>query len=229
MSCNTTQQVRFQLRRGDQTYWDNHALDVLLTGEPGYNTTTNQLKIGNGGNTWGQLPYINVAGQVGTYTTLTASTTILTGATLAAGSNSFGVTFPGGTQPNQGTRIQFVGGVVAPPLASNTAYYVLGTTASSLSVSRTNGGLNIVLLVNAKEMSSTQITLGNGNDDPNFTSAGAGAGQAIWFASVTGTANGGVNTATLYYVRTVSRTYTSDSSPAIIEVSLTPGGIAISK
>jgi hypothetical protein len=46
--------VTFQLRRGTTSEW-NSASTRLAQGEPGFDTVTNQLKIGNGSSSWSQL------------------------------------------------------------------------------------------------------------------------------------------------------------------------------
>jgi hypothetical protein len=77
--CNTTQKVRFQLRRATVAQWTT-SNPVLLAGEPALSSDTNQLKIGDGVTQWANLPYINVqgiAGQVGTPTTLLPAATLV--------------------------------------------------------------------------------------------------------------------------------------------------------
>jgi len=53
-SC--TRNVRFELRRNTKLGWPSNF--VLLAGEPGTETDTGQMKIGNGVSTWSQLPYV---------------------------------------------------------------------------------------------------------------------------------------------------------------------------
>ena len=48
--------IRFQLRRGQATEWRS-VNPVLLHGEPGVETDTGKLKIGNGATSWNELPY----------------------------------------------------------------------------------------------------------------------------------------------------------------------------
>ena len=49
---------RIQQRRDKQNTWIERD-PVLLQGEFGYETDTNRLKIGNGVNSWNNLPYID--------------------------------------------------------------------------------------------------------------------------------------------------------------------------
>ena len=60
MSCGTTN-VKFKLRRDTGTNWSN-ANPVLQSGEPGFDTTANALKIGDGYTPWNLLPYLSGSG-----------------------------------------------------------------------------------------------------------------------------------------------------------------------
>jgi hypothetical protein len=60
MSCGTTN-VKFKLRRDTSTNWYN-ANPVLQSGEPGYDTTVNSLKIGDGHTPWNLLPFLSGSG-----------------------------------------------------------------------------------------------------------------------------------------------------------------------
>jgi hypothetical protein len=59
MAC-TTQVVKFKLRRGTAAEWrlPGPCGPTLLAGEPGYETDTNKLKIGDGVTAWCELPYL---------------------------------------------------------------------------------------------------------------------------------------------------------------------------
>jgi hypothetical protein len=48
--------VRFELRRNTKNGWDPNF--VLLAGEPGTETDTGQMKVGNGVTPWSLLPYV---------------------------------------------------------------------------------------------------------------------------------------------------------------------------
>lgn len=63
MSCSSTQNIRFQLRRATESQWIA-ANPILLAGEPAVSTDTKQIKIGTGAN-WVNTDYINLAGGVG--------------------------------------------------------------------------------------------------------------------------------------------------------------------
>lgn len=58
MACATAN-VKFLLRRATATEWAAATSRILLDGEPGFDTTNNILKIGNGGRNWSQLKSVN--------------------------------------------------------------------------------------------------------------------------------------------------------------------------
>jgi hypothetical protein len=60
-SC--TRNVRFELRRNTKLGWPSNF--VLLAGEPGTETDTGQMKVGNGVTPWNLLPYVGVNGPTG--------------------------------------------------------------------------------------------------------------------------------------------------------------------
>ena len=233
MSCNTTQQVRFQLRRGTETYWNSQAQTAPLPGEPCFNTTTNQLKIGaTDPNTglaipWGDLPYINVAGPAGTYTTLVPLLTINPAVTLTPGANTFTLTNP--ATVSLGQRVQFTADPLPAPLNRFVTYYSLTdspTGVSSIQVSATLGGPNMVLRTSAASKLGANITIQNhspnGTDTPLFVANSLSVGQALFFTAVEAT---GLSTSTLYYLVSIVQPYASGT--AIIQVSSTFGGPAI--
>lgn len=55
---------RILLRRDSSENW-NDANPILLDGEPGYETDTGKMKIGNGSNSWSDLDYYGGTGPVG--------------------------------------------------------------------------------------------------------------------------------------------------------------------
>jgi len=236
MSCNTTQQVRFQLRRGTETYWNSQAQTAPLPGEPCFNTTTNQLKIGaTDPNTglaipWGDLPYINVAGPVGTYTVLATLLTINPAVTLTPGANKFTLTNP--ATVSLGQRVQFTADPLPAPLNRFVTYYSLTDSpsidVSSIQVSRTLGGPNIILRTSVASKLGANITIQNhspnGTDTPLFVANSLSVGQALFFTAVEAT---GLSTSTLYYLVSIVQPYSSGTGTAIIQVSSTFGGSAI--
>ena len=65
----TTQIVKFKLRRGTAAEWlasPSPCGPVLAAGEPGYETDTHKLKIGDGVTAWCNLPYIQPSPQTAT-------------------------------------------------------------------------------------------------------------------------------------------------------------------
>lgn len=71
--------TQIQVRRGTATQWTS-ANPTLASGEWGFESDTNKLKIGNGSSTWTALSYA-VTGANGTITSITAGTG-LTGGTI---------------------------------------------------------------------------------------------------------------------------------------------------
>ena len=52
-----TSPIKFQLRRDTSSNWTS-ANPILYAGEPGIETNTGQMKVGDGVKTWNQLPYV---------------------------------------------------------------------------------------------------------------------------------------------------------------------------
>ena len=61
MSC--TRNVRFELRRNTKLGWNSNF--ILLAGEPGTETDTGQMKVGDGVTPWNLLPYVGGTGSIG--------------------------------------------------------------------------------------------------------------------------------------------------------------------
>lgn len=74
--------MAIRLRRGSTAAWAA-ANPVLLTGEPGYDTTTGDLRVGNGTDAWADLPNINDGTGGGGATTLDGLTDVVVGAHTA--------------------------------------------------------------------------------------------------------------------------------------------------
>ena len=73
--------TQIQVRRGTATQWTS-ANPTLASGEWGFESDTNKLKIGNGSSTWTALSYA-VTGSTGTVTSITAGTG-LSGGTITS-------------------------------------------------------------------------------------------------------------------------------------------------
>lgn len=63
MSCPPTN-IKFQLRRATYSSWST-TNPILQSGEPGFDTTNNCLKIGDGSTRWNSLSYLNSCGTGG--------------------------------------------------------------------------------------------------------------------------------------------------------------------
>lgn len=89
MACATTP-IKFQLRRDTAANW-LATNPVLKAGEPGVETDTGQMKVGDGIRSWSQLPYV---GTGGSSTTGPTGSTGSTGPTGPTGAGSTGPTGP---------------------------------------------------------------------------------------------------------------------------------------
>jgi len=78
--------VPIRIKRGDSAFWA--AADVLLLGQPGYNTETDQLAIGDGTNAWADLPKFTT----GTAYTADEATLHLAGNQFSVMDNGVGTT-----------------------------------------------------------------------------------------------------------------------------------------
>lgn len=73
--------TQIQVRRGTASQWTS-TNPTLASGEQGFETDTNKMKIGNGSTAWNSLSYA-ITGAVGTVTSIVASTG-LTGGTITS-------------------------------------------------------------------------------------------------------------------------------------------------
>jgi hypothetical protein len=64
--------VRFELRRNTKLGWNPNF--ILLAGEPGVETDTGQMKVGNGITPWNLLPYVGGGTESGGSTGATGAT-----------------------------------------------------------------------------------------------------------------------------------------------------------
>ena len=128
--CSSAQKVRFQLRRATNAQWES-GNPILLAGEPGLASDTNQLKFGDGVTNWLNLPYINVAGiagEAGTPTSLIPVARIVPAAKL---NKQINVILPFAIVQNQGiiftvTKTDVGGGTIV----EGTLYYSLENYAA---------------------------------------------------------------------------------------------------
>ena len=101
MSCPPSN-IKFQLRRAISSNWTS-TNPILQAGEPGFESDTYKLKIGDGITTWNLLPYIY--GQVQIGDTGPTGPQGITGPTGSNGTNgSQGVTGPTGPTGSNGTN-----------------------------------------------------------------------------------------------------------------------------
>jgi hypothetical protein len=75
--------TQIQIRRGTAAQWTS-TNPVLASGEQGFETDTNKMKIGNGSTAWNSLSYA-ITGAVGTVTSITAGTGLSGGTITSTG------------------------------------------------------------------------------------------------------------------------------------------------
>jgi hypothetical protein len=75
--------TQIQIRRGTAAQWTS-TNPTLASGEQGFETDTNKMKIGNGSTAWNSLSYA-ITGAVGTVTSITAGTGLSGGTITSSG------------------------------------------------------------------------------------------------------------------------------------------------
>jgi len=99
---------RIQLRKGLASAWTN-TNPVLLSGEPGYESDTGKLKIGDGFSRWNVLPYFGGGGGISSIQIEYQGTPIGSTGYTTLNFVGTGVTIAGGTGPT--ATITITGGV----------------------------------------------------------------------------------------------------------------------
>ena len=136
MSCSSTQNIRFQLRRATEAQWAA-TNPQLLPGEPAISTDTKQIKIGNGG-LWSQTDYINLAGGVGPIGTPTTLQSLLTIST-ATSKNLTVINLSAPITLSQNQAVVFPSNITASGgsggnIVAGTIYYVWATVSGLNSI-----------------------------------------------------------------------------------------------
>jgi hypothetical protein len=127
MSCSSTQNIRFQLRRATEAQWIS-TNPVLLPGEPAVSTDTKQIKIGNGSN-WVNTDYINLAGGVGASGTPTTLQSLIT-VSNAVNKNITVINLSSSITLQVNQAVIFPSNINATPpgsagnISANTTYYI---------------------------------------------------------------------------------------------------------
>ena len=107
--------VKFQLRNDTASNWGaTGANPVLIVGEPGFESDTGKLKIGDGSSDWNSLPYLDTAGATGPQGATGPNGNVgNTGATGPSGptgnAGNTGATGPAGTSYTPTKRLVAVG------------------------------------------------------------------------------------------------------------------------
>lgn len=145
--------VKFQLRNGTASNWAGPGGNpVLIVGEPGFESDTNKLKIGDGSSSWNSLPYLNISGPTGP-----------TGPTGTPGAQ--GNTGPTGPQPSVTLSYGYQS-PIASSLAISTPTYLNPTTAVSIAGNISNfafmitGNIRIIGTFNTSNPSTWDFKIG---------------------------------------------------------------------
>lgn len=214
-ACPNTKRAYFQFRRGNAAYWIANGGTVLREGEPAYNTTTNQLKIGYksaGGadQTWDQLPYVNAAAgaapgglapgdsvltaAIPTGTVLSGTSVIinpLTDVTLTAG------------QLIRFTNITSAFTTSSAPVANNTVYYIKTIISATEFTISTTSSLGDQVVFN-RTFSVSSLAIGGSGVIINPVSGITPVeNDTITFTNIASFTSSAVN-GTIYYIHAVA-------------------------
>lgn len=158
--------TQIQIRRGTAAQWTS-TNPTLASGEQGFETDTNKMKIGNGSTAWNSLSYA-ITGAVGTVTSVTAGTglsggTITTTGTIAIDSTVATLT---GTQTltNKTLTTPVIStisntGTITLPTATTT---LVGTDTTDTLTNKTLTDPKINLAFDAETASYTAVLANNG-------------------------------------------------------------------
>ena len=156
-------QTRIQLRRGTSAQWNasSAAGTALGAGEPGWDTSSGALKIGDGTQTWNQLTAISgVGGGGGGGGDITAVTA---GSGLSGGGTTGAVTLNSTLAAGSGLELQ--GSTFNSTLTAGSGIEIQGSTVNSKLVSDISG-ITASGIVNVVVMhSGAYAALGTKNDN----------------------------------------------------------------
>jgi len=192
-----------QLRRDTTTNWETNN-PVLRVGEPGLDTTTGKLKIGNGSAAWNSLGYVNNdTATLATLNDVTLGTLAANDLVMYDGSKWINKTIADAgiaTTTQVGLKANtdnptFTTGITSPAITNsslttagivtNTSSGVLGTTTS---VPIANGGTGVTTGAGWVPVIPTSVTVSAGTGTPS--SSVSAAGVVSYTSATTVTVNG---------------------------------------
>lgn len=195
----TTTHVRFQLRNNPAAAWTLHN-PVLLLGEPGYDATNNQLRLGNGASGWLDLNPIGGVSQGGgtgpTGSTGPIGATGLNGLTGPTGPQGVGATGPiVASFKVAGSYTYTIPGVTGATTPIKLDMYGGGGLGGGTSPSSGGGGggssgEHIILNTQARCGSTLAIVVGAGGDP--LVGVGIGGISTVTLGSTVVTSRGGI-------------------------------------
>lgn len=158
--------VRIQMRRGTTTQWNAAAGTsnaILAAGEIGVDTTSKQLKVGDGTTTWASLPFFNS----GTITQVVAGTGLTGGGT--SGSVTLTVSTSGSTGLITRGTLTTKGDIMVASAANTPTRLAVGTNGYMLSAD-SSAGTGLVW-VDGATISGTETLTNKTLTSPTITGA----------------------------------------------------------
>ena len=192
--------VQIQWRRDTAANWTS-ANPVLLSGEVGYETDTNQFKIGNGSTAWASLAYavktMPSGAIVGTTDTQTLTNKSILGATIITG---LGAGFQNMVVQTSGTGATYNLPTALTSTGARFKVTILGgggggggtaATAGQIGGGGGSGGLVAVYFTYVAGQNSLTYTVGALGAGGNAAAGAAGGSSSVVYNAVTYTAGGG--------------------------------------
>lgn len=158
--------AQYQFRRDTAANWTS-ANPVLLAGELGYETDTQQFKVGNGTTAWNSLPYGGIKGDTGATGAAGVSPTVTVGATTVVTP----ATNPSVTDADAGPNadLRFSLPRARNVTAGTTTTGAAGTSASVTSQADANGDVSLNFTIPRGDTGATGATGPTGPAANSFT------------------------------------------------------------
>ena len=161
--------TQIQIRRGTAAQWTS-TNPTLASGEQGFETDTNKMKIGNGTTAWNSLSYA-ITGAVGTVTSITAGTGLSGGTITTSGTIAIDSTVATLTGSQTLTNKTLTAPVIST--ISNTGTVTLPTATTTLIGTDTTDTLT------NKTLTDPKINLAFDPETASYTAVLANNGQVV--------------------------------------------------